>query len=274
MIVTCPNCSSRFQVEASALGPSGRTVRCGSCQHSWHQVPVEEAPEPAVAEIGFEEAGSPESPPPPPVAVAEPEPPTPAEAPSEPAEATAAEAPAPDAPASAVEAIKAERGEKAPAKKKPMRLGRIVLWLAFAFVVAALVTGLYRYRQFLVNRWPAATAIYEALGVPVTPPPSYSFQIPQDKLKPAFTGSGDTRLLTITGAITNKSAKPRPVPEIRVLLIDAKGAVLQKHAFKVGKSTLGPGETAPFNTRIAKPAPAAEKVEIRMFYPATKGASP
>lgn len=41
MIVTCPNCSARFMVDASALGPTGRQVRCGRCKESWFQGPAE-----------------------------------------------------------------------------------------------------------------------------------------------------------------------------------------------------------------------------------------
>lgn len=41
MIVNCPNCSARFMVDASALGPTGRQVRCGRCKESWFQGPAE-----------------------------------------------------------------------------------------------------------------------------------------------------------------------------------------------------------------------------------------
>jgi len=41
MIVNCPNCSAKFMVDASALGPTGRQVRCGRCKESWFQGPAE-----------------------------------------------------------------------------------------------------------------------------------------------------------------------------------------------------------------------------------------
>jgi predicted Zn finger-like uncharacterized protein len=39
MILTCPHCATRYQVDPAKLGVDGRVVRCGTCRHSWHQSP-------------------------------------------------------------------------------------------------------------------------------------------------------------------------------------------------------------------------------------------
>ena len=39
MNLTCPNCGTRFKIEASALGTKGRKVKCGKCDHRWHAMP-------------------------------------------------------------------------------------------------------------------------------------------------------------------------------------------------------------------------------------------
>lgn len=41
MIVSCPNCDSRFTLPDGALGVAGRKMRCARCEHVWHQMPPE-----------------------------------------------------------------------------------------------------------------------------------------------------------------------------------------------------------------------------------------
>jgi len=39
MILTCPNCTTRFLLPAQSLTPNGRKVRCSNCQELWFQLP-------------------------------------------------------------------------------------------------------------------------------------------------------------------------------------------------------------------------------------------
>lgn len=46
MVVTCPNCRSRYAVDPLKIGPDGRTVECARCHHQWHQKVEGPAPAP------------------------------------------------------------------------------------------------------------------------------------------------------------------------------------------------------------------------------------
>lgn len=244
MIVTCPNCASRFHVEDKALGTDGRKVRCGSCAHAWLQKPVaEEAP--AVAEVAFEDAEpEPKAP--------EPEP-APKESPPEP---------------------KIKRPPRPAAEPRRQRsIGRIVVWLVFVVLIAGILVGGYRYRQLVVNRWPSATGIYEAVGVSVIPPPSYSFTFVKEKVETKFETVDGKSVLSVSGVITNKSSRPRPVPHIRIFVRDKDRKLVQTWDFSIKKKSLKAGESAEFKTRIRNLAPGADKIEFLFRYPSQMGKS-
>lgn len=50
MRLICPNCDAQYEVDASAVPPTGRDVQCSNCGHAWFQEPdsaPEAQPEPA-----------------------------------------------------------------------------------------------------------------------------------------------------------------------------------------------------------------------------------
>lgn len=39
MIISCPQCDARYEVDAKVLSPNGRQVRCAKCGHQWTERP-------------------------------------------------------------------------------------------------------------------------------------------------------------------------------------------------------------------------------------------
>jgi len=201
-------------------------------------MPVDEAPPPPAPEdVAFEDAAP------------EPEP-------------KKAEIPAP----AAAPEPKKER-EKKP-RRAASRMSRAAVWFAFVFLVGAILAGAYQFRQVVVDEWPAATGVYEAVGIPVVPPPGYSFNIAREKLQLEFQGDGVGRRLVVRGEIRNISSRPRPAPRIMVYLQNDANKELKRHDFPVGQETVAPGESAKFTTRIDNPPVAATKIRLSMRYPA------
>ena len=63
MILTCPECSTKYVVKDGAIPQGGRQVRCAACKHSWHQDPDPSAelaaePDAATAPEGVQESAA------------------------------------------------------------------------------------------------------------------------------------------------------------------------------------------------------------------------
>jgi predicted Zn finger-like uncharacterized protein len=246
MILTCPNCSARFMVDGHALGPGGRTVRCGACGHSWLQLP-----EPAAAD---QEAGF-ESQPPPALAVPQ---------------AGAADAARPHEPAPPV--VEQESGRKrgrrraeaalAEAAEAPPRrrgVSRVLIWFVFVFIVAAIVLGGYRYRNDIVQIWPPASRLYQVLGLRID---TGWLSVPPESIRFRRESEGGIPILVVSGEILNPTDKPQRVAPMRIILLDKENVPLRTERVKIDDRTLDPGKRMPFKTSIPNPPPEAASVRI------------
>jgi predicted Zn finger-like uncharacterized protein len=126
MIVTCPACSTRFMVDARAIGETGRKVRCGRCSHTWMQKSAAEMPwlERAAATRAerLERAAA-------------------AEQPSE------------------------TRRVQLPSVPPPQRNRRLMIgWAGLAAAVVLLILGATLTRHWMVAHWPATERLYAAFG--------------------------------------------------------------------------------------------------------------
>ncbi len=43
MIITCPNCEKKFQIDPALVPEKGRDLKCGSCDHAWFYKPESES---------------------------------------------------------------------------------------------------------------------------------------------------------------------------------------------------------------------------------------
>jgi len=233
MILTCPQCATRYQVDANKFPASGRNVRCAKCGDVWHQFGP--APEPD-AETYLREAEA----------------------------RQLAEALSAQTDASAHAPMRPLRPAVDEADKEAARgsfLGRAALaggWLLLVALVVAIGWAAIALRDSVVTWLPQTASLYTAVGLPVSPRGmdftgvAYQKQIEDGQI-----------VLAVTGNIVNRSAHELTVPTVRVVLFDRDKHELYHWTFVAGVSTLKPGETTRFRTRLSSPPPGTHDLEVR-----------
>ena len=205
MILTCPQCSTRYHVDAMALGAAGRTVRCASCGQRWSVTPPADTPQ--VVEFGT---------------------PAPATVP-----------------------------RVRPIEQENRRSISLLGWLVAVLVVllaASAVIG----RNEIVAGFPASALIYQKLHLPITLDHGLQFEeITSTRLQ-----EGGIAVLVVEGAIVNVTPNDRPVPPIRITLLDSGGRQLQEELFRAKEQHLEPGAKTSFSGRVVNPADRARNFSI------------
>ena len=209
MILTCPQCSTRYHVDATALGAAGRTVRCANCGQRWTVSPPADTPQ----LVEFSTPG----------------------------------------PATVPRMRPVAAAEQVQNRRSISLVGWLVAVLA-VLVVASVVIG----RNEIVAGFPASASIYQKLGLPITVDLGLQFEaITSTRLQ-----EGGIAVLVVEGAIVNVTPDDRPVPPIRITLLDSGGRQLQEELFRAKEQHLQPGAKTSFSGRVVNPADRARNFSI------------
>ncbi|WP_164115308.1 zinc-ribbon domain-containing protein [Sphingorhabdus sp. Alg239-R122] len=276
MIIACPACHTKYAVPDNAIGIDGRTVRCAKCQHSWFQegAPVDVAPPPAdsAAQAPSEpQQQENETEHPDPVkhveadetagrvnAKMEPEPAEqgeadiPAPAPSPPVQQPAPEPV--DADTGEIDAVQEERAPStaiARPRRNPARLWTI-LAIGFA-LLAALTIGAVSYFGLPGFLGGGATFAEQE--------PDLIIEFPVEKQERRRAPSG-TEYFAASGTVVNTGTTTQKVPDMLIVLRDARGRIVYNWEVKAPVDELGPGERANFNEAVVDIPRSATVAEI------------
>ena len=237
MILSCPACDTRYVVPDSAVGPTGRQVRCANCKNSWFQ----EAP--VAAKVLAEAEASPAAAPQP--APTRP-PPSPKRREVKPEEVAVEEAPPPPPPPpppimETPAHIGGRRHYDALPSEPPFRARRnpARMWTILAIAAAAamiIAVAAISYFGIPGASQPAAVAGGTPLRLEVT-------RKPERRLL-----ESGNELLAVSGRIVNPTDSVQPVPQIRATLRDTEGRVVYGWSISAPVPELQPNQSATFNS--------------------------
>jgi len=237
MILTCPQCGTRYFLPDVQIGREGRAVKCTSCSNVWRA----EAPQPEPPEVDLSHQFAPEP------------------------EATAFAEPEAEFAAAAQRRAEILRQKKAEAERKQRQAGVITaaVWAGLVAAVAILLALAVIFRIQVVKWWPGTATAYAALHMPVN-----ASGLLIDKVQAAPAIVQGHRALMVTGVLTNASAGPRPAPAFHVNILDKAGKVLAQRVIQTTPQVaLKGGEARRFQLQLTDPPPGGNDVEVTLALP-------
>jgi hypothetical protein len=139
------------------------------------------------------------------------------------------------------------------------RVGVAAGWAGLAALILVIGWSAMHFRQQIATLWPQSASLYAALGQPVN---TTGLRI-DDQQSRNETEDGQP-VLAISGRLTNITSHEILVPPLHVTLTDEDKRVLYNWSFSASVSSLKPGQTVTFLTRLQSPPIGARHAEVRL----------
>jgi len=257
MILTCPECASRYFVDDAKVGASGRVVRCANCGARWTAKPDDVGT--GGGEAGADAAST---------ATAAESAATSADGATAGADAASGASLSAEGEAEAEPPISALPGEELPKvfraradADRRMREATTtgVVWAVAAAVVIALCLAAVIFRIEVVRMWPRTAGAYAAIRLPVN---KIGLVVDKDSLKAEPSLEDGHAALTISGVVRNITDRPVIAPPLRLSLLNAQGKRVAGKIAAAADPRIPSGEARHFSITIIDPPLTAKDLEI------------
>jgi hypothetical protein len=136
--------------------------------------------------------------------------------------------------------------------------GTPVGWLLGGGVVVLLLVSLIIGRNGIVDKVPAAAAIYQSVGLSVDQDLGLEF----DDVTLNWQAEGDVFVLVVEGEIVNLSEASQVIPPLRMAILDGDGEELQYESIEIAEGVLSAGNRINFSGRLVNPIDQGENFRL------------
>ncbi len=243
MILTCPNCATRYFLHDVLVGRAGRTVKCTSCGSTWRAQAEDDDPLPLTATT------------------------------AEPAEDAPGIKAGVDTAPDTLAALPADRlsqtfRARAQEQKKVREAAATgAIWAGLASGLVLVIALAAVFRMDVVRLWPKTASAYASVGLPVN---TTGLIIEQVKAAPGA-DSGHPAVM-ISGVMRNIADRAVSAPPLRVSLLGKDGRSVARRLADTPGPEIRPGETRHFSVSMIDPPKTASDVEVTFALDAVQSA--
>lgn len=229
MILTCPECATRYFVPDDKVGPDGRTVKCSSCGNRWTA-----QGEPALELFVDAHEGATVRPP---------------------LEPAFEDQPVSALPGEELPRVFRQKADTDRKVREAVTTG--VVWAGMAVALIGMVATAIVFRVHVVQLWPGSAAAYAGVGLPVN---RLGLTIENVRAEAAL--QDGHAALAVTGVIRNVEDRAAPAPALRVTLLNKAGKVVAVKLAAPADPLIPPGGVRHFVVTLLDPPTTAANLEV------------
>ncbi len=249
MILTCPECASRYFVDDAKVGSTGRVVRCASCGARWtarNETAADEdlfdAPQAAGASSGAANDAA-------------------VSAALDPLHALDDE-PEPEPPVSALpgeELPKVFRARADAERRLKEAKTTGIVWASMAAFVVLVLGCAWVFNLNIGKLMPGTAGAYAMIGKPIN---TVGLIVEESSIRAEPSMVDGRAALTVTGVIRNITDKPVSAPPLRIALLNKGQKRVSGQLAAAADPVIPPGQTRHFSVTLLDPPSSAQVLEV------------